>query len=169
MTHADLDMVRRWRNSPSVNAVMRTRHAIEPEEHRQWFERSVADASRRLWIFESPLGPNGFVQFQDVIPGRRTHWGFYAAPNAPKGTGRSMCAAALSRIFDESGVAAVEAEVMEDNLRSIALHEVLGFTRQGSSPSSHRSAEGRPLSIWLFALESGVWSVQRSRLGHHRH
>jgi RimJ/RimL family protein N-acetyltransferase len=99
LAEADLPLVRSWRNHPSVRQHMFSTHAIAEDEHRQWFARQQADPTRRLWLFLRGGQPMGFVHLSGVAPGGVAEWGFYAAPGAPKGTGRALGLAALARAF----------------------------------------------------------------------
>ncbi len=167
MAATDLEMILAWRNDPAVRGVMRTRHEITASEHRRWYLRASADAARRLWVYQLHGRMLGFVQFAEVCPGGQASWGFYSAPGAPKGIGRAMGRLALDRIFGEEGVAAVTAEVMADNLRSLAMHEALGFAPCGEIESTHQDSAGRTIMLHRVALDLATWSKRRACLRHH--
>jgi UDP-4-amino-4,6-dideoxy-N-acetyl-beta-L-altrosamine N-acetyltransferase len=158
MSLSDLEMVRSWRNAPEVRRVMVTRHTITAQEHQAWFERHEGDPARRLWIFERERQALGFIQWAGVQAQGRAQWGFYAVPGAPRGTGRAMCTMALNRIFNEVNLTAVEAEVMQDNIRSLALHEALGFELATVVESTYRDPAGRPIGLHRLVLTGAAWS-----------
>ena len=78
---------------------MLTQHEISPEEHQSWFARVKQDDSRCQLVADSGDLPVGYVQFSGVSLGGVADWGFYIAPQAPKGTGKAMGAAALDYGF----------------------------------------------------------------------
>jgi RimJ/RimL family protein N-acetyltransferase len=76
--------------------------------------------------------PSGVVSFTDYRPeAGSSHWGFYAAPGAPRGTGISLAVCALDEAFDRLGLHKLNAEVLSNNGQSIRFHEKLGFRREG--------------------------------------
>jgi UDP-4-amino-4,6-dideoxy-N-acetyl-beta-L-altrosamine N-acetyltransferase len=164
LTEADLPLVRAWRNHPDVRRHMFSTHAIGEDEHRQWFARQQADATRRLWLFRRDGAPMGFVHFSGVTPGSVAEWGFYAAPQAPRGTGGALGRAALARIFGAEQVHKVCGQVLAHNLASLAFHRRLGFHAEGVLRQQHRvpAADGDPAGaayhdIHCFGLLRADW------------
>ena len=100
MTSDDLDMVRGWRNHIEVRRYMYTQHEIGADEHLRWFERASTDPRKHLLVFESEREPCGFVSFS-LISATVADWGFYLAPDAPKGSGLQLGQAALTYAFHE--------------------------------------------------------------------
>ena len=95
MTQEDLERVLTWRNHEDVRRYMYTQHEISLAEHTRWFERASQDPSRHLLVFEYNATPLGFINLHQIAPGGVAEWGFYAAPDAIKGTGRQLGRAAL--------------------------------------------------------------------------
>src|SRR4051812_4272933 len=95
MTVDDLEQVLAWRNHPSIRRNMLTQDEILLDDHRRWFERAAQDPSRQLLLFEYEETALGFVHLTGSRPQSIADWGFYAAPDAPKGTGRKLGQAAL--------------------------------------------------------------------------
>lgn len=128
MQLADLDQVRAWRNAPDIRKHMRNTHEISAAEHQTWFERATNDPGKALLIFESALRSLGFVQFDGIKTGKLAEWGFYTAPDAPKGTGSKLGKAALDYAFNNLKLHAVFGRAKPDNTASINFHQKLGFT-----------------------------------------
>lgn len=137
MTHADLEQVLSWRNHDNVRRYMYTQHEISLEEHTRWFERATLDPSRHLLVFEVDATPIGFINFHEIAPGGVADWGFYAAPDAPQGTGRQLGAAALRYAFDEAGLHKVCGQAIAFNERSIKFHLNQGFHQEGILREQH--------------------------------
>ncbi|MCE5234353.1 MAG: UDP-2,4-diacetamido-2,4,6-trideoxy-beta-L-altropyranose hydrolase [Mizugakiibacter sp.] len=156
MVGADVEQVLRWRNHPDIRRYMYTRHEISPAEHEAWFERSLRDRSRHLLIAEEAGRPLGFVSFKETGSDRIAEWGFYAAPDAPKGTGRKLGAAALAYGFGALGFHKICGQAMDSNERSIALHRALGFSEEGRLRDRDPSDE-RYRVVLCFGLLADAW------------
>jgi UDP-4-amino-4,6-dideoxy-N-acetyl-beta-L-altrosamine N-acetyltransferase len=131
MQTQDLEMVLAWRNHPAIRQHMLTQHLISLDEHRQWFERANNNAQRKIMLVEHDHIPYGLVHFTGVSPHASVDWGFYVAPDAPKGSGTLLGQSALVFAFKELQVHKLCGQVMEDNAASIRFHERLGFTLEG--------------------------------------
>lgn len=131
MATADLEMVLAWRNAPEVRRYMYSQHEITLDEHRRWFERVSADPHRHLLIYEDGTSALGFVNIHQVASGGVADWGFYAAPDAPKGTGRSLGNIVLRHAFVDLGLHKLCGQALAFNERSIRFHRMLGFMQEG--------------------------------------
>lgn len=72
----DRDRILPWRNHPEVRAVSLTQHMISPTEHQQWWDRTMADPTRQILIYERDGLPSGVVSFWDLTGGSGW-WGYY--------------------------------------------------------------------------------------------
>jgi UDP-4-amino-4,6-dideoxy-N-acetyl-beta-L-altrosamine N-acetyltransferase len=157
MTINDLDLVRAWRNHPKIRRYMLTQHEISIDEHRKWFERSSHDLSKRLLIFEEKHAPLGFVQFSGVTPGGIADWGFYTAPDSPKGTGKKLGRAALKFAFHTLGLLKVCGQALASNDASIHFHRELGFKQEAVLRKQHQ-INGNYQDLICFGLLCSGWS-----------
>lgn len=132
MTRADLALVLTWRNHPDVRRYMYTQHEISMSEHLHWFECALPDPNKHLFIFEVNQQPLGFVNFNEPERGGIAHWGFYLAPDSPRGSGRQLGRAALNHAFTHLKLHKVCGEALAYNRRSIQLHHTLGFEHEGT-------------------------------------
>lgn len=129
----DLELMLRWRNHPSVRSSMFSQSIIELEQHRLWFERESKkiDSVWLLFIDESNT-PRGVVYFTEMnLVSRNAFWGFYAAPDAPSGTGTRMGREALTYYFNDLEFHKLNAQVLDSNERSYHFHRKLGFQVEG--------------------------------------
>lgn len=131
MTDADLEQVLAWRNHEEVRRYMYSRHEISWTEHTHWFERAARDRNRHLLILEVDSVPRGFINIHHCAPSGVADWGFYTAPDAPKGTGRQLGNAALDYAFNEAGLHKICGQALMHNGRSIKFHLRLGFQQEG--------------------------------------
>lgn len=138
MQSEDLLRVLDWRNHLEVRRYMVTQHEISLPEHQSWFADASQDSSRRLLIVEDCHNPIGYVQFSKVEAGGVSDWGFYAQPNAPRGTGKKIGKAALNYAFEELGLHKVCGQALAYNTNSIAFHKRLGFKQEGILRDQYR-------------------------------
>lgn len=156
LTIEDLPLVRSWRNHPNVRQFMITQHEIALEEHKNWFKKCSQDATRRLLMVEELGLPIGYVQFSGVGTGGVADWGFYASPDAPKGTGRKIGTTALNHAFNELQLHKVCGQALAFNNGSIAFHQRLGFAKEGVLRDQHR-LDGIYHDLICFGLIKHEW------------
>lgn len=156
MVQADLARVLVWRNHPLVRRHMYTQHEIAQDEHQHWFDRALQDSGKHLLIFELNKQPLGFVNFSELAIGGIADWGFYAAPDAPKGSGRRLGHAALDHAFTEIKLHKVCGQALACNKRSIHLHQALGFQQEGTLRDQHFDGE-RYQHVICFGLLGHEW------------
>jgi len=156
MAHTDLERVLAWRNHPDVRQYMYTQNEISLDEHLRWFERSLQDARKHLLIFEFNDQPLGFVNFSELDGGGIADWGFYAAPDAPKGIGRRLGQAALDHAFNKLKLHKICGQALAYNERSSRFHQNLGFQQEGILREQHYDGE-RYQNVICFGLLSCEW------------
>ena len=155
MSEDDLLTVLSWRNHPSVKRFMLSSTDISQEEHRAWFQRVSQDNTRAVLIYVKEDQPLGFVQFSGIYDACGTEWGFYASPNAPKGTGFALGQAAIRFAFTQLAVDKIIGHVLEHNAASSRFHEKLGFAQHpNKNYSSHMLSFELPFEGWLKSLET---------------
>lgn len=137
MVREDLEQVLFWRNHPDVRRYMYTQHEIALSEHLHWFESASKQPGRHLLIYESVEKPMGFINLYEIAPGGIADWGFYAAPDAPKGTGRELGESMLQFAFAELGLHKLCGQALAFNERSMKFHLRLGFKQEGVLRDQH--------------------------------
>lgn len=158
MTDADVTTVLEWRNHPDVRRSMFTQHEIGLEEHRRWFENSASDPRRHLLIYEAQGMPRGFVSLIVADHPNVADWGFYAAPDASRGTGRAMGHHALNHAFNVLKLHKICGQALAHNERSIGFHRALGFQQEGVLRDQH--FDGRNYhAVICFGLLAQEWAA----------
>lgn len=155
MTEEDLEPVLAWRNHPDVRKFMFSRHEIALDEHRQWFEKTRHNPERQLLIFEEEKRPKGFINLA-VATGGIAEWGFYADPDAPKGTGRNLGRYLLSYVFSSLRICKLVGQVLSYNERSRQFHLRLGFAQEGILRQQHFDGE-QYHDIYSYGLLADEW------------
>jgi UDP-4-amino-4,6-dideoxy-N-acetyl-beta-L-altrosamine N-acetyltransferase len=156
MTEGDLEQVLYWRNHPAVRRYMYTQHEISLEEHTRWFARASQDAERHLLVFEIEGCPFGFINIHRIAGSGVADWGFYASPDAPKGTARALGQAALRYAFEAAGLHKICGQALAFNERSIRFHLSLDFQQEGVLREHHFDGQ-RYHDIVCFGLRSSEW------------
>jgi UDP-4-amino-4,6-dideoxy-N-acetyl-beta-L-altrosamine N-acetyltransferase len=156
MTDQDMTLVLQWRNHWDVRPYMYTQHEISPDEHLHWFERAGQDPHRYLLIFEKNQTPMGYVSFRVVAPSENAHWGFYSAPEAPKGTGRLLARTAVQYAFSQLRLRKICGQVLAYNEPSIRLHLALGFKQEGVLRRQHFDGQDYH-DVVCFGLLADEW------------
>lgn len=159
MVATDLDTVLMWRNDIEVRRYMYTQHEISVAEHRGWFERASQDPLRHLLIYEAGSTALGFVNIHQIAAGGIAEWGFYAAPNAPRGTGNALGKAALQYVFDEVHLHKLCGQALAFNERSVQFHRTLGFKQEGILRQQHFDGQHYH-DVLCFGLLAGEWKTQ---------
>lgn len=158
MTRQDLERVLAWRNHEDVRRYMYTQHEICLEEHVRWFERASLESSRHLLVFEVDTVSLGFINIHQIAPGGVADWGFYAAPDAPKGTGRQLGRAALRYAFIQAGLHKICGQAIVCNERSIKFHLSQGFQQEGILRDQYFDGR-RHHDVVCFGLIAAEWQV----------
>lgn len=160
MNPDDLERVLAWRNDPEVRRYMYTQHEISIDEHLRWYERSRRDTRKHLLIFEAHNKALGFVNFSELGSGGIADWGFYVAPDAPKGSGRELGRTALDHAFNNIKLHKVCGQTLVSNQRSIQLHQAFGFQQEGTLRDQQFDGELYH-DVLCFGLLSHEWQLKR--------
>ena len=131
----DSRLIYSWRNHADIRRFMLNANEIGWADHEKWFAAQFANPNYILLIYEEHQKPLSCLNlkylYDDVW-----EWGFYAAPDAPRGTGSKMGRLALAYAFSELGAREVRGQVLPHNVASMRLHEKLGFKKQPENQES---------------------------------
>ena len=147
---------------------MYSKHEIGEAEHRAWFAQMQHDQKSRWYIHEDDQGtPDGVVYFTQYLPeNRSSFWGFYAAPDAPPGTGTKLGIDALDEAFHGLRLHKLNAEALASNQRSLRFHEKLGFQQEGLFREFHFDGE-RYVDVVRLGLLASEWPEKRAKILQH--
>lgn len=159
MVQADLERVLAWRNHPEVRRYMYTQHEISLDEHQRWFVRALTNPKKHLLIFEANEQALGFVNFNETESEGIADWGFYVAPDAPKGTGRQLGHAALGHALKQLNFHKICGQALAYNERSCKFHQSMGFQQEGILRDQHFDGM-RYHHIICFGLLRHEWQHQ---------
>lgn len=163
MQASDLRQVLEWRNHPKIRKYMLTMHEITPAEHEKWFATASLQVHRKLFVFERNDTASGFVSFNALFSGGGgVDWGFYIAPDAPKGTGYLLGIEALRMAFGQLQYHKVCGQALSYNDRSISFHQSLGFKQEGILREQYFDGE-RYHDLYCFGMVQSEWINQTSK------
>ena len=131
-TPADCARIHAWRNHPSIRAMMFHPDPIPLSQHQAWFAAQLANPSFKMYVYTLGGTPQGYGSLERIAP-TEYEWGFYLAPDCPRGNGSAMCNLLLQRAFGELGASTVHGQALRHNAASIALHRKLGFRQPENS------------------------------------
>lgn len=164
MTAADLETVLELRNHAEIRRYMLTQHEISRQEHEAWFDRASQNPGLELLVLEIDEECCGFVQFKETNYHGVVDWGFYAAPDAPKGTGRKLGLAALTHAFKKENLHKICGQALHWNQPSIKFHKSLGFTQEGILREQHFDGTGYH-DLICFGILKCEWVTKESLTG----
>lgn len=129
--HDDSEMLWLWRNDPVTRAVSREPAPIAWHDHARWFEASLAEARRHLWMAEHGGVPVGIVRFDESTDDSGTfEVSINVRPDARGGgIGRAILRAACAQFLERPGCSRIVAAISANNLASQRLFESCGFVR----------------------------------------
>ena len=135
----ELELMRSWRNEPSVRANMYTQHEIISEEHLLWWEKTKKRPDQKYFMYEIAGEPTGIAAFTGIdIRNQNSAWVFYASPSAPKGTGSKMEYLMLEHAFGILKLHKLCCEVLAFNATVIKLHQKFAFKVEGIFRGQHK-------------------------------
>lgn len=154
----DLALVLSWRNHPDIRRFLYTQHEIVLNEHQSWFEQASENPLKHLLIFEAGSIPQGFVQLTQSCGCKVAEWGFYASPDAPKGTGRRMGQTTLRYAFEQMELHKICGQALAFNEPSICFHRALGFLQEGLLRDQYYDGQGFH-DVLCFGLLKSEWQL----------
>lgn len=164
MTADDLENVLQLRNHAEIRRYMLTHHEISLKEHTLWFHRASQNPGLELLVFEVDKQCCGFVQFKETHYLGVLDWGFYAAPSAPKGTGRKLGLTALNHAFKKENIHKICGQALDWNQPSIKFHKSLGFLQEGILRDQYFDST-RYQNMICFGLLKHEWIAKNSLTG----
>lgn len=157
----ELELMLSWRNHPNVRMNMYTTHEIALDDHLQWWKNVQVNPRQQYFMYASAARPLGVVGFTDInTQSSNASWAFYAAPDAPRGTGSRMELLALDHAFEQLKLHKLHCEVLAFNVPVLKLHQKFGFRVEGIFREQHKTATGF-VDIHRLGLLAHEWAERR--------
>ena len=117
-----------WRNDPETIAMSKTVGPIDAASHQVWFDRSLANPDRLIFVAVDGDQKIGMVRFDRA--GDTWAVSINVSPKVRnRGYGRAMLTEALAAVRPSIGRSRIVAEVREDNVASLRLFDRCGFAQ----------------------------------------
>jgi RimJ/RimL family protein N-acetyltransferase len=129
----DAELVYRWRNHPDTRAVSGDGREISLETHRDWYQRSLANAARSLFVAVIGTREVGVIRFDRRDDGYQEISLFLDPALHGLGLGRRMLSAGESAMGPD---ARFLAQVIDGNSRSAEMFAAAGYFNE--SPGEWR-------------------------------
>ncbi len=153
-----------WRNAPAVRMNMYTRHEIPLSEHMAWWAKAQNNDCQKYFMYEFRGISSGIVGFSEIDKvNNNACWAFYAAPEAPKGTGSRIEYLALDYAFTKLKVHKLYCEVLAFNNPVIKLHRKFGFKEEGVFREQHIIDEGY-VDIYRLGILAEEWMANMEQM-----
>lgn len=161
---SELEIIRSWRNDPSIRKNMYSRHEISADEHARWWKKISEREDQKYFMYEYLGVPYGVVSFNSIDRvNSNSAWAFYASPSSPKGTGSRMEFLAIDYVFHELKLYKLYCEVLDFNSAVIKLHQKFGFQVEGVFRQHHKIDDGYA-SIVRLGLLYTEWESKREEM-----
>lgn len=151
------------RNHPELRHSMMTAHEIGVEEHLAWIEAMAGNERSEFFaafVNGEMVGAVGSSGLSKVD--RRADWGFYLDPGCQgRGLGLALGYKFLDHVF--ASLEKLNAEVIDYNAASLAMHRRLGFRDEGVR-RSHVRRDGQVHDAILLGITADEWLERRHLL-----
>jgi UDP-4-amino-4,6-dideoxy-N-acetyl-beta-L-altrosamine N-acetyltransferase len=163
MTHEDIELVRKWRNSEAVAQYMYTSEPITQEQQESWWHKTKDDKSSIYWMIEyngEKIGVANLAGMSNVLSS--CYWAFYLGDNVPRGggIGSKIEYNVLEYVFYTLKLNKLRCEVMIFNDKVISMHEKFGFRREAYY-RQHVKKDGKWIDSVGLAILKEEWDKQR--------
>jgi UDP-4-amino-4,6-dideoxy-N-acetyl-beta-L-altrosamine N-acetyltransferase len=154
----EIELMRTWRNHPSIRLNMYSRNEIRITQHLKWWQKIQSRLDCIYLMYELNSNPMGVIAFTEIDNiNKNASWAFYSSPDAPKGTGSKMEFLALDYAFSELGLYKLYCEVLSFNSTVIKLHQKFGFCIEGCFREQHKVGESF-IDIYRLGIFSHEWN-----------
>jgi RimJ/RimL family protein N-acetyltransferase len=133
---SDLELKVKWINDPEVNATLYFEIPLGLAKTERWFEKAIADDSRRDFLIETvdaePIGLVGLIGISwihrtaetYIVVGNQKYWG--------KGIGTSALSMMVHWAFHTLGLHKIWGTAISTNLAAIKMQKKVGFKTEGT-------------------------------------
>lgn len=129
-----LELVRIWRNSPSVSDYMYSSNYISSKDQKKWFQRVSKDDSKKYWMIYFNNDPIGVINLYDIdVIHKKAKWAYYIGDNNYRGKGiaRTLECNIYDYVFNTLKLNKLSCEVFKTNEKVISIHQKFGSRVEG--------------------------------------
>jgi UDP-4-amino-4,6-dideoxy-N-acetyl-beta-L-altrosamine N-acetyltransferase len=164
LSNAELELVLSWRNHEAIKRFMYSQHDITLAEHQAWFQSVNDNPFLHAFVYYRCNTPMGFVSFSQLRKSKVADWGFYMAPDAPRGAGSDMGFVALEHAFTHLDLHKINGQALGFNESSAQFHKKLGFVEEGVLREQYFDGQAY-MNVRCFGLLKREWMNGEFRSG----
>lgn len=160
---SDIEMVRRWRNTPDVASFMYSESNIDEEQQIYWFNKISKEKNSIYWIIEFEEQKIGLASLTGIDSALNScYWAFYLGESTVRGAGigAKIEFNILDYVFSVLKLNKLRCEVFVSNEKVIKMHEKFGFRREAYY-REHCIKNGQKLDVIGLAILSSEWALFR--------
>lgn len=158
---SDLELLRKWRNSPRISQNMYSSEHITQRQQEKWFESLIEDQTRKYFICLLDERPVGTLYFSS-IGSESCEWGCYLGGDALlPGLGLVLEASALNYAFKHLHVNTLMADVLSFNEPPKKMHKLFKYNDLGK----HKTGiirDGEELEVNKYQYLHSDWDTNHN-------
>jgi len=132
MTPDQAEMVRRWRNHPTVRRWMFDTATVDRDRHQAFLAQLAVRPHDRYYLVRAGDGYLGVVRFTTASTRDQAAFGIYGNPERPgRGAGSRLLGHAILFAACRLGLSSLTLEVLEANAKALSLYGRFGFHATG--------------------------------------
>jgi len=154
------------RNEEYIREWMFTGEKINAEDHLAWIEKLKNDKNQIcLIIINEKDQPFGAVNIKNIDKKNKiAELGFYKSQNIDeKGLMTKSLSTAIDYSFNTLGMEKIYSEVIDGNIKSLAIHKRLLFTEEGFM-RLHKIKKEKRIGVHLFGLLINEWKNNKEKI-----
>ena len=165
VVYEDRDVIRSWRNSPSIRKFMVNNKLIGESEHNTWIRRILSEDRNVYFIFTFNNKPCGFGSAYESDKPSTGEWGIYLGnPDVHPFAGGILAMFCISMAFRKLEITKLHAEVSRSNQHVYSFLTRLGFQKSESLNHSLVKTKNNHHLLHNLELSDKRWeSVQEKR------
>lgn len=162
---SDIEMIRKWRNSPEVNQYFSNKDQISQYQQEQWFDKISRDNTWFCFVIEFENEPVGIAEIKNIdFRNGTAEFGIYIAVEKlrnsliPIEPGYLI----LGYCFDYLNLRKIVGQILSDNTRSMRYSKGMGFEHEATF-KNHIYHNGQYVNLLWFSLYKENFSKVRER------
>lgn len=162
----DIELIRKWRNSPEVSSYMYDESYITEEQQKKWFEKVSGDKNSMYWLIEYEGKKLGLASLNNINRLLNScYWAFYLGDTSVRGAGIGAKVEynVLKYAFEEEQLNKLRCEVLVTNKNVIKMHEKFGFRREAYY-REHCFKENKAVDVVGLAMLKSEWNFIKESL-----
>jgi hypothetical protein len=159
---SDAEKILKWRTSSEVSDFMSSEFSGDLKTQENWITRTYLNSDYYHWILNLDSEDAGLLSISKIdLQERSLSWGYYIGESRYLGLGALVPPFLYNHVIKHWKVEKIKAEVLEHNLKVIAMHVFHGYV---PVPESDRMIEkdGECIKLQSYSLSSSDWLTNKT-------